>query len=252
MRLFIAVGLLLCQVSLGMVWFLRPGPTNKFQQSIPGDVLGLIVITDPPTSLDFLKQTRLGRWFDLASEDLPERIPDKVREQVVSLFTQDVESLWFFIHQLVRQTNGSWRIHFTALLRPRPLHRRALELRIELAVQDLFGTTQTEILKVQNILVYTGSEPGQILYQVPMPDFLLLSNSKEGWQKTLRTSAGEGASLAESVTFRRITSHLKIDDGLFLYSKANRLFPLFPEFGYLIRWQNGEFFEDYYEIGARR
>jgi len=81
-----------------------------------------------------------------------------------------------------------------------------------------------------------------------MPDFLLISNSEEGWQKTLRTIAGEEASLAEMTSFRRVQNHLRIDEGLFLYFKANRLFPLFPEFGYLIRWNQEEISEDYYEI----
>ncbi|MCZ6485760.1 MAG: hypothetical protein O6826_08685 [Acidobacteria bacterium] len=248
MRLLIAIGLLLCQLSLGIIWFLRPVQRSTFEQSVPQDILGLIVITHPPSNLDFLEHTRLRNWFDLASENIGGRIPEGVREQVVSLFTDDVESLWFFIHHLDRQANGSWRIHFTAFLKPRPLHGRALELRIELAVKNTFGAAQTNVLDYQNIRVYTGSESGQILYQVQMPDFLLISNSEEGWQKTLRTTVGTEASLAESGSFRRIRSHLRINAGLFLYFKANRLFPLLPEFGYLIRWQKGEFSEDYYQI----
>ena len=248
MRLLIAIGLLLCQLSLGIIWFLRPVERSTFEQSVPQDILGLIVITHPPTNLDFLEHTRLRNWFDLASENLRGRIPEEVREQVVSLFTDDVESVWFFIHHLDRQANGSWRIHFTALLKARPFHGRALELRIELAVQNTFGAAQTNILDYQNIRVYTGSESGQILYQVQMPDFLLISNSEEGWQKTLRTHVGTEASLTESGSFRRIKSHLRINSGLFLYFKANRIFPLLPEFGYLIRWQKGEFSEDYYQV----
>ncbi len=252
MRLLIAIGLLLCQLSLGIIWLLRPVQKGTFEQSVPQDILGLIVITDPPTNLDFLEHSRLRNWFDLASENLRGSIPEEVREQAVSLFTDDVESLWFFVHHLERQANGSWRIHFTALLRPRPLHGQALELRIELAVQNTFGAAQTDVLDYENIRVYKGGESGQILYQVQMPDFLLLSNSEEGWQKTLRTTAGTEASLAESGSFRRIKSHLRINAGLFLYFKADRLFPLLPEFGYLIRWQKGEFSEDYYQIGGRR
>ena len=248
MRLLIAIGLLLCQLSLGIIWFLRPVQRSTFEQSVPQDILGLIVITHPPTNLDFLEHTRLRNWFDLASENLRGRIPEEVREQVVSLFTDDVESVWFFIHHLDRQANGSWRIHFTALLQPRPFHGRALELRIELAVQNTFGAAQTNVLDYQNIRVYTGSESGQILYQVQMPDFLLISNSEEGWQKTLRTTVGTEPSLTESGSFRRIKSHLRINSGLFLYFKANQLFPLLPEFGYLIQWQKGEFSEDYYQV----
>ncbi len=115
-------------------------------------------------------------------------------------------------------------------------------------VKDIFGAAQTQTSEPQNDRITRGSEPGQILYQVQMPDFLLISNSEEGWQKTLRTIAGEEASLAERPSFRRVRSHLRMDEGRFLYFKANRLFPLFPEFGYLIRWHQAEISEDYYEI----
>ena len=246
MRLFIAI--VLCQLSLSLIWLLQPEQRSAFEQFVPQDVLGLMVMTHPPTDLDFLEQSSLGRWFDLVSQDLDEKIPDEVREQVVPLFQDELESVWLLIHHLEGQPEGSWRIHFTGLLKPRPLQRLALELRIEQVVKDIFGGAQTETLEHQSVLIYRGNEPGQVLYQVQMPGFLLVSNSEEGWQKTVRTIAGEEASLAERTSFRRVQSHIRIDDGLFLYFKANRIFPLFPEFGYLIRWHQEEFSEDYYEI----
>ncbi len=248
MRLFMAAVLLLCQLSLGLIWVLQPGERSAFEQFVPQDVLGLMVMTHPPTRLDFLEYSSLGRWFDLVSQDLEERIPVEVKEQVRPLFRDELENVWLLIHHLEGQPEGSWRIHFSSLLKPRPFQRRALELRIERVVKDIFGGAQTETLEHQNVRIYRGSAPGQVLYQVQMPDFLLISNSEEGWQKTLRTIAGEEASLAERTSFRRVQSHLRIDEGLFLYFKANRLFPLFPEFGYLIRWHQEEFSEDYYEI----
>ncbi len=248
MRLFMVVMLLLCQLSLSLIWLLQPEQRSAYEQFVPQDILGLMVLTHPPTGLDFLEHSSLGRWFDMVSQDLEERIPDEVREQVVSLFKDELEDVWLLIHHLEGQPEGSWRIHFTGLLKPRPLQRRALEFRIERVVKDIFGAAQTQTSEHQNVRIYRGSEPGQILYQVQMPDFLLISNSEEGWQKTLRTIAGEEASLAEMTSFRRVRSHLRMDEGLFLYFKANRLFPLFPEFGYLIRWLQEEISEDYYEI----
>ena len=248
MRLSMVFVLLLCQLSLGLIWLLQPEQRSAYERFVPQDVLGLMVLTQPPTRLEFLEQSSLGRWFDLVSQDLEERIPDEVREQVVSLFKDELEDVWLLIHHLEGRPEGSWRIHFTGLLKPRPLQRRALEFRIERVVKDIFGAARTQTSEHQNVRIYRGSEPGQILYQVQMPDFLLISNSEEGWQKTLRTIAGEEASLAERTSFRRVQSHLRIDEGLFLYFKANRLFPLFPEFGYLIRWHQEEISEDYYEI----
>jgi hypothetical protein len=246
MRLFVGLVLLLCQLSLGLIWLLQPVQRSSFERFVPQDILGLMVLTHPPSRLDFLEGSSLGRWFDLGSEDLEESIPDAVREQVVPLFRDELESVWLLIHHLEGKPEGSWRIHFTGLLKPQPFQRPALELRIERAVKDIFGGAQ--ISEHQNVRLYRGSEPGHVLYQVEMPDFLLISNSEEGWQKTLRTIAGEEASLAETASFRRVQSHLRMDGGLFLYFKANRLFPLFPEFGYLIRWHQEEFSEDYYEI----
>jgi len=248
MRLSMVVVLFLCPLSLSLIWLLQPEQRSAYEQFVPHDILGLMVLTRPPTRLDFLEHSSLGRWFDLVSQDLEDRIPDEVREQVDSLFKEELENVWLVIHQLEGQPEGSWRIHFTGLLKPRPLQRRALAVRIERVVKDIFGAAQTQTSEHQNVRIYRGSEPGQILYQVQMPDFLLISNSEEGWQKTLRTIAGEEASLAEMTSFRRVQSHLRIDGGLFLYFKANRLFPLFPEFGYLIRWHQEEFSEDYYEI----
>ena len=246
MRLFMVIVLLLCQLSLSLIWFLQPEQRSIFEQFVPQDVLGLMVLTHLPSRLDFLEQSSLGRWFDLVSQDLEERIPDEVREEVVPLFKEELENVWLLIHHLEGKPEGSWRIHFTGLLKPRPFQRPALENRIERVVKDIFGDVQTS--EHQNVRLYRGSEPGQVLYQVQMPDFLLISNSEEGWQKTLRTIAGEEASLAETDSFRRVQSHLRVDDGLFLYFKANRIFPLFPEFGYLIRWHQEEFSEAYYEI----
>ena len=62
---------------------------------------------------------------------------------------------------------------------------------IEAAVTSIFGAENLEISEYQNIMVYRGKEPGQVLYQVRMPDYLLVSNSSEGWQKTLRTATGK-------------------------------------------------------------
>lgn len=248
MRLSAVVVLLLCQVSLSLIWFLQPSHRDAFERFVPQDILALMVLTHAPTSLDFMEQSSLGRWFDLGVQDWGGRVPPELQEQVIPLFRDEIDDLWLLIHHMEGRPGGSWRIHFTGLLKPQPFQLPALELRIERVVKDIFGSAQTQTSQRENVRIYRGSEPGQILYQILMPDFLLISNSEEGWQKTLRTIAGEETSLAEQASFRRVQSHLRIEDGLFLYFKADRLFPLFPEFGYLMRWHQEEFSEDYYEI----
>lgn len=248
MRLLLASALGLCLLSLNLIWLIQPTDTAIFERVVPQDILGLVVIASLPTSLDFLDQIRLRRWFDVDPRGLLERLPNEMRGQLVSLFAHEVKSVWLFIHHLARQENGSWRIHFTALLIPHPLQRRALERSIEMVVTNIFEEEHLKTLEYENVRIYKGREPGQILYQVQMRDFLLISNSPEGWQKTLRVAAGQEKSLAEHASFRRIKNHLRIDDGLFLYFRANRLFPLLPEFGYLIRWKGGRLSESYYEV----
>ena len=209
MRLSMVFVLLLCQLSLSLIWLLQPDQRSAYEQFVPQDVLGLMVLTHPPTRLDFLEHSSVGRWFDLVAQDLEERIPDEVREQVVSLFRDELEIVWLLIHHLEGRPEGSWRIHFTGLLKPRPLQRRALELRIEQVVKDVFGAVQTS--EHQNVRIYRGRKPGQVIYQVQIPDFLLVSNSEEGWQKTMRTIAGEEASLDEMTSFRSVQAHLRME-----------------------------------------
>lgn len=251
MRLLL-VSLGLCVLSLTLIGFLPPAELSTFERVVPRDILALVVLTDPPASWDFLDQVQLRRWLDLDSQTVFENLPDPLKDLLVSLFVGEAKSVWFFVHHLAQQENLSWRIHFTALLVPRsPRRVQALELPIEAAVTSIFGAENLEISEYQNILVYRGKEPGQVLYQVRMPDYLLVSNSSEGWQKTLRTATGKEESLSQDPSFQRVKNHLRIDEGLFLYFRANRIFPLLPEFGYLIRWQAGQISEQYYAVTDR-
>ncbi|MGH9340218.1 MAG: hypothetical protein ACRD1R_11695 [Acidobacteriota bacterium] len=247
MRLIILI-LLLLQFSAGLIWRLRPPQKEELYSLIPKDVLGLIVIDEAPERLDFLERTQLGKWADVDIQSVREKIPPALREQLVLIFDHDLEEAWIFVHHLERQEEGSLRIHFSALLEPQALHQQALELRIKMGVLNTFGPSDTQVLEQENILIYRGTEPGQILYLVRMPGYLMISNSDPGWLRTLRTSAGKQESLAESYSFRKIKSHVWPGDGIFLYFNARQLFPLLPEFGYSVRWEEGEISDRYYEI----
>ena len=249
---FWPVSLGLFGLSLTLIGLLQPAETSKFEQLVPEDILALVVVTNPPASLDFLDQVQLRQWLGLDSQAGLENIPDQLQDPLLSLFVHQAKSVWLFVHHLAQQEDESWRVHFTALLVPRSTElTQALELPIKAAVTSLFGAGNLEISEDGNVLVYRGKEPGQVFYQRRMPEYLLVSNSSEGWQKTLRTAPGEEKSLSQDSSFQRVKNHLPIDEGLFLYFRANRLFPLLPEFGYLIRWQAGQFSEQYYEIDDR-
>ncbi len=251
MRLgLISLGLSVSSVAL--IGFLGPGKTSTYEQVVPGDVLGLVVVTNPPASLDFLDQVQLQQWLDLDAQAILESVPEGLQDPLLSLFVREAKSIWFFVHHLARQEDESWRLHFTALLAPRaPRRTQALESSVEAAVTGVFGADSIETSEYQNVVIYRGREPGQVLYQARMPDYLLVSNSSEGWQKTLRTALGQEENLSQDPSFQRVKNHLGVNEGLFLYLRANRLVPLLPDFGYLIRWQAGQFSEQYYEVADR-
>lgn len=248
MRIALAVGLILLQLSTAMIWLLRPEKRSAFERWIPQDILALIVINDAPAHLDFLERTRLKNWFDLDADKLRQKVSPPMQEQIAQLFRRDLLSAWILVHRLGVKPGGSLRVDFSALLVPRPLHREALKLRIELATLNFFGAGDTSTFERENIRIYKGARPGQILYLVEMPDWLLISNSEEGWQSTLQTTTGLTPSLADSLRFRRVQSHLRIDSGLFVYFRGSELLPLLPEFGYVVPWNDEDDSDEYYEI----
>ena len=248
MRHFVVIGLLLSQVSWGLIWLLRSPQTVSLEHLIPKDILGLIVVRNPPSDLESLRNTQLLNWLQEGVHQLRERVPDRLAGEIYTLFRADLESTWIVIHQATPKPEGSWRIHFSALLVPRRNHGEAVALRTELAVRNVFGAAQTRVLQRDNIRIYRGSEPGQILYQIQLPDLTLISNNEKGWQQTLRATVGREPTLADDVSFQRVKNHLPLDGGLFLYFRANLLFPLFPEFGYLIRWNEDQVSDQYYQV----
>ncbi len=248
MRATILGGIFLVSLSLTLILFLHPHDSFRPDLMIPEDALGLLVISNRLPNLDFVEHSRLGSDFGLDGKSLIRRIPKESREQLMALFEEELEAAWLVVHRLTGKPDGSWRIHFTGLLIPRPLRRESLKLRTEVAMQNLFGEGKTDLREHDSIRIYTGEESGQVLYQILLPEGLLISNSEEGWRKTLRTVAGREASLAEKPSFQRVRNHLQIETGFFIYFDARQLLSLLPEFGYLIRWEEGKWEEEYYEI----
>jgi len=79
-----------------------------------------------------------------------------------------------------------------------------------------------------------------------MPGFLLLSNSEEGLRETLRAFAGKDPSLAGSLPFQRVKSHLDIHQGFFLYVNSSRILSVIPEFGYSVKWAGDAVYDEFY------
>lgn len=245
--LLILMGLFI--LSLVLLGFLQIPDSNAFDQIIPDDILALVVLSNPPSNWDFLGQTKLKQWLDLNHEAFLGNMSDQLKDLLLLQFVREVESIWFFVHHLSQQQDKAWRVHFTALLVPHSSQRtQVLELPIKMAITRVFGAGNVETSENKNILTYTGRHSGQVLYQIRMPDYLMISNSVDGWQKTLRAATGSEDNLSQNPFFQKVKSRLRIDDGLFLYFRADQLFPLLPKFGYLISWQTGQFSEQYYEV----
>lgn len=248
MSLFRAVAVLLSFLGFLMMGLFSDMYGVRFDRFVPRDVLALIVINNPPSNLEFLNQTRLTNWFDVTPEGIRKRVPERLREQISLLFQRDLASAWLLIHGATRRPTGSWRLHFSVFLIPRPRHREAVELRIELAVQDVFGVNEMKIFRNTNFQIYRGNQEGEILYKLQDRDFILISNSTEGWQKTLRATLGKDANLGENTSFQWIKTRLRLDSGLFVYFRGDQLFPFLPEFGYSIYFNEDQIRDEYYEV----
>jgi hypothetical protein len=238
-------GMLVLSVSL----LLRSLPSSgyRFERLVPSDVLALLVIRQPPPDLDFLKEARLRQWIDIDVEGLRQRMPPQLRGEIGKLFHDDLDTAWILIHGFT-QTKDAWKPQFTVVLVPKPFHGELVELRTELLAIKLLGGSDALVAEQGSIKVYYQKTGGRSLYRAAMPGFLLISNTEEGLQKTLRCFSGLDPSVAGSLPFRRVQAHLRMNDGFFLYVNSAELFPLLPQFGYSLSWSQGELFDKFYVV----
>ena len=251
MRLIIAL-LLLIQLSFGLLWCLRPEDEADLTHSVPHDVLGLLILNPPIPDLTQLRSTRAAAWLEWGKESIQEGSVWPGEGIVKPLLDRHIERAYILLHGLEPRTNQTYRMHVTALLVPKPFHGRALELAVRLALNALFASREAFPAEAGSVSVYRGAKREQLVYQVRMPRFLLLSNSLEGWRKTLRTGDGQLPDLRESTTFRRIQAYLPWRQGVFLYVDGRRILPLLPTFGYSVRWQEERLRDDWYAVDPSR
>jgi hypothetical protein len=232
-------------LSLMLIWQFAPQPEYRFERLVPSDALAVAVLSQAPGTLDALDSARIREFVDVDIEAIRQRVPEDIRKELSLLFSQDLDSAWLIVHDLERR-DEAWRPHFTLALAPKPLHAELLELRTELLAIKLLGDTKALVSDNGLIRAYRGSSGSQMIYRVRMPGFLLLSNSEEGLTKTLRAFAGKDASLASSLPFQRVTSHLDVNQGFFLYVNSSRVLSFLPEFGYSVKWTQGEVRDEFY------
>ncbi|MFB3906301.1 MAG: hypothetical protein ACE15E_22890 [Acidobacteriota bacterium] len=246
MRVALAfTGMLVLSVSL----LLRSLPSSgyRFERLVPSDVLALLVIREPPPSLDFLEDARLRQWIDIDVEALRRRIPSDVRGEIESLLQTDLEMAWILVHS-VSQTKGAWKPQFTLVLVPKPFHAELVELRAELLAIKLLGGSEALVAEEGPIKAYYKKTGGRSLFRARMPGFLLVSNTEEGLRKTLRCFSGLDRSIAQSLPFRRVQAHLRFNQGFFLYVDLSEIFPVLPQVGYSVDWVEGEMLDKFYVV----
>lgn len=232
-------------VSLALLSQTVPQPEYSFERLVPSDALAVIALNHAPGSLDALDNARIRAFVDVDIEALRRRVPEDIRNELSKLCERDLETAWLIIHD-VEQHDDVWRPQFTVALAPKPLHAELLELRTELLAIKLLGDSQALASDDGVVRVYRGAKSRQIIYRVKMPGFLLLSNSEEGLRKTLRAFAGKEPSLAASVPFQRVKSHLDVNQGFFLYVNSSRVLSALPEFGYSVKWAGDTVYDELY------
>lgn len=246
MRVLLAfTGMLVLSVSL--LFRTLPSSGYRFERLVPSDVLAFLVVRQPPADLDFLQEARLRQWIDIDVEELRKRIPPEVRKEIGSLFQSDLDAAWILVHAFSRNKDA-WKPQFTLVLIPKPFHSELVELRAELLAIKLLGGSEALVAEQGPIKVYYKKTGGTSLYRARMPGFLLVSNTEEGLQKTLRCFSGFDPSIAQSLPFRRVETHLRVNEGFFLYVNSAELFPLLPQFGYSLTWTQGEMFDKFYVV----
>jgi hypothetical protein len=234
-------------LSVTLLFWLREEPETGLEVMVPHDVLGLVILNNMPPNLDFLDRLPLDHWVDIEADRLREKIPEGVREELSALMRTDLKSIWIIVHHLDHRPEGAWRIHFSALLIPKPLRLEVLEMKTQSAALRLFGSEETVMVERENITFYRGARPGQVLYQVRMPKFLVVSNSGEALPQLLETLFGRRASLADNASFQRIKTRLRTSQGAFVYFNARRILPIFPEVGYSLRWEGQRVYDQFYQ-----
>lgn len=232
----------------GALW-LYFSADEDYDEIFPDTVLALIAIREIP-SWQTLKESPLGEWAEMGDEEgLAGQIPPETLEFYTELFRENLRGMWVGLHLLERKEGGAMRPHFTAVLAPRRGRLESVEQWLSSQVLEVFGRDATTE-RAGEARLFRGPEPGQILYVLRRQKVLFVSNSEAAWSETLAQWAGGANSLVEDPGYREVRSRLPAAPDLLIYFRGSRLFPYLPEFGYAVRWVNGQAFDNYYSPDA--
>ncbi len=239
MRQPVIATLILLSVSAAIFLGLKGRAEVDLLRAAPASALAALVVNDPASDLDLADRIDWGDWFSGDPAGLLERIPAPVREQMEALMDEDLEKALLIVHRLEKRESGAWKIHFTALLRPKARRGLMAERRIEAAIVSVFGSSMTTTER-ESLRIYQGERPEQTLHQVRLPGFLVVSNTGEGRDEVLGSWIGKRPRLTGRRGFQFVAERLPTDRGLFFYCDCAKLLPLLPEFGYQIQRVGGQ------------
>lgn len=225
-------GVIVLLLLAGLLWWLLPSPSGvePIDTLVPNNVLALILIRDVPGSLDQLRETQLAQWVNPYLEKIRGRITEEELEEYLTLFRENLLQASGVVHSFRRKESGSFRIDFTLFLHPKKGRGSGLARYVEEWGHRIFGV-QAQTLEEGPVRILKGSEEGQILYMVQMPERLVVSNTGAGWEQTLQTLRQERPSLAEDSDFQKVR-HALHETEIFLYFRGPDVLPILPEFGY--------------------
>ena len=244
MRHALVVFLALVLVGTLFWWFQSP----EIDVMVPSELAGLVIVNRLPDSLDFLPRTRLGEWLDVEPVEIEAKLNLEIDREWVDEFRKNLVQAAVILHSLQRRESGSFRPHFTGLLRLRRGWQPYVEEWLEQEVLGRFGEDQTKILEQGPVKVFQGEQDGQIFYMSSEDGWLIFSNSKRGWEAVQLTLAGRRPSLKEIRSFQEVRERVDDTSDLFFYFSGLGTEQFLPEFGYSVRLEGDQVDDSYWAV----
>ncbi len=212
---------------------------------IPADILAWIVVNQPDANLELLSQVKLEA-VSLEPADLGAAPPLALtRLRQAALLGQ--ARIWILVHGLEKREEGARKIHLSLLLS----RDEARDARLDEAVQQLAEALfegPAKVMEDGEVRVLAGTSPQQLLYQVRLPDVLVVSNSESGWRQVVEAWAGKRPLMSQTSAFQKLDRHFNLTQGILVYCDTKQIVPFLPEFGYQIRRRTWGIEEEFFPI----
>ncbi|GAB4133295.1 MAG: hypothetical protein Kow001_25370 [Acidobacteriota bacterium] len=230
-------------------WFFLDSPSDPLEV-VPAGVQGVLVVRDPPPSLEFLADTRAAQWLDLDRDELRRVLDQGPDLTSLGELGSMAASATLILHDLTPRSEGRYRVEFSAVLVPRfPawLHRDGLREWITARTVARFQGQGQVIVEEGPETVIRGAQPGQELYLGDWSGWVLVSNSEQSHRLMLQAAAGQEPRLVDSPTWQYCRPKVFPDPDILLYFRGGDRFGLIPEFVWAVALDGAGVQESYCE-----